>query len=94
MVKAIWDGVVLAEASYSVAVGDLHYFPPDSLRREYLQPSTTHVYCPKKGPASFYHVEVNGKRIPDAAWCFANPSEDGYGIKDHIAFGRSVLIES
>ena len=94
MVKAIWEGVVLAEASYCVAVGDLHYFPPDSLRKEYLQPSTTHIYCPKKGPASVYHVEVNGRRIPDAAWSYSTPSEDGYGIKDFFAFGRAVVIET
>ena len=94
MVKAIWQGVVLAEAPYSVAVGGRHYFPPDSLRKEYLQPSTTHVLCPKKGPANFYHVEVDGKRIPDAAWFYATPPDDGFGIKDFVAFGRAVTIET
>ncbi|MGH9649144.1 MAG: DUF427 domain-containing protein [Terriglobales bacterium] len=94
MVKAIWEGVVLAEAPYSVAVGGRHYFPPDSLRKEYLQPSTTHTLCSQKGPANYFHVDVNGRRMADAAWCYASPPEDHYGIKDYVAFGRAVTIET
>ena len=93
MPKAICEGVVLAEAAHCVAVGGRHYFPPDSLRAEYLRPSTTHILHSKKGPASYFHVEVNGKLIPDAAWCYASPPEDGYGIKDYVAFGRPVRVE-
>ena len=93
MPKAVWEGVVLAEAAYSVAVGERHYFPPDSLRKEYLQPSTTHTLCSQKGAASYFHVEVNGKRMADAAWFYSSPQEDRYGIKDYVAFGRAVSIE-
>ncbi|MCI0356532.1 MAG: DUF427 domain-containing protein [Acidobacteria bacterium] len=93
MPRAICEGVVLAEAAHCVAVGGLHYFPPDSLRTEFLRPSTTYTLCSKMGPASYFHLEVNGKRIRDAAWFYPTPREDGYGIKDYVAFGRSVHVE-
>lgn len=37
------------------------YFPPDAIRKEYFQPSSTTSYCPWKGTAKYYSVAVNGK---------------------------------
>ena len=92
MPKAIWEGVVLAEAASCVAVDGRHYFPPDSLQRQYLQPSTTHTLSSNKGPACYFHVEVNGKRKPDAAWFYPEPREHTF-LQGHVAFTRDVKIE-
>ena len=92
MPKAIWEGVVLAEAASCVAVDGRHYFPPDSLRRQYLQPSTTHILSSNKGPAHYFHVEVNGKRKPDAAWFYPEPRDLGF-LQGHVAFSEDVEIE-
>jgi uncharacterized protein (DUF427 family) len=37
--KAIWNGVVLAESDDTVIVEGNHYFPAESLNREYFQES-------------------------------------------------------
>ena len=92
MPKAIWEGIVLAEAASCVAQDGRHYFPPDSLRRQYLQPSTTYSLSPRKGSASYFHVEVNGKRMPDAAWYYPEPREDAF-LQGHVAFALDVKIE-
>ncbi len=34
--KAIWGGTVLAESEQTVVVEGNHYFPPDSIKREYF----------------------------------------------------------
>ncbi|WP_184075249.1 DUF427 domain-containing protein [Nocardiopsis mwathae] len=39
MIRAVWNGVVLAEAERTVSVEGNHYFPPESLRRENLTES-------------------------------------------------------
>ncbi len=91
MPRAIWEGVVLAEAAKCVAVDGRHYFPPDSLRKQYLQPSTTHILSPK-GAASYFHVEVNGKRKPDAAWFYPEPRVPGL-LQGHVVFAGDVKIE-
>lgn len=95
MPRAIWNGTVVAEASgdrVHIVEGNV-YFPPDTVRRDYLQPSKTHTVCPWKGTASYYHLAVNGRTNPDAAWYYPEPSEAAQSIKDHVAFWHGVEIE-
>ena len=93
MVKATWNGVVLAESDATIIVEGNHYFPPEAVKREYFGDSTTHTTCPWKGKASYHHLEVNGQRNPDAAWYYPEPSAAAREIKDHIAFWKGVRIE-
>ena len=53
MVKAIWNGKVIAEADRTEIVEGNHYFPSESLHREFFQPSDTHTNCPWKGKAHY-----------------------------------------
>jgi len=93
MAKAVWKGVVIAESDKTVIVEGNHYFPPQSVHREYLKPSATTSQCPWKGTASYYHVEVNGERNADAAWYYPAPNDAAKQIKDHVAFWRGVQVE-
>ena len=94
MAKAIWNGVVVAESDGCEMVEGNHYFPPDTVKREYLKPSDTHTLCPWKGTASYYHVEVDGQRNADAAWYYPEPRAAARQIKDHVAFWRGVQVEA
>ena len=93
MMRAIWNGVVLAEASRTVRVEGNHYFPSDSLHREHLMDSSTTTMCPWKGQAHYYTVRVDGQDNPDAAWYYPKPSRLAGRITDHVAFGKDVLVE-
>ena len=66
--RAVWNGVVLAESDRTVVVEGNHYFPAESLRQEYFRPSATHTVCGWKGTASYYNIEVDGQVNRDAAW--------------------------
>ena len=92
MVKAMWNGVVLAESDHTQIIQGSHYFPPDSLRREYFRPSRTTTVCPWRGTASYYSIEVNGKRNEDAAWTYPTPKQAAAEIKDHVAFWKGVEV--
>jgi uncharacterized protein (DUF427 family) len=94
MVKAIWHGVVIAESDKTLMVEGNHYFPPESVKREFLTPTETHTTCPWKGVASYYSVVVNGETNKDAAWYYPDPKEAAKHIKDHVAFWRGVKVES
>ena len=59
MSKAVFHGTVIAESQETELVEGNHYFPPASVRQEYLQPSDTHTVCPWKGTASYYNVVVD-----------------------------------
>jgi uncharacterized protein (DUF427 family) len=87
------EGAVLAESNQCVEVEGNQYFPLDALRQEYFKPSRTHTECPWKGTASYYDVEVNGKRNKDAAWFYPEPKPAAKQIKGYIAFWKGVKVE-
>lgn len=93
MAKAIWNGKVLAESNDTLVIEGNHYFPPESINRDYFQDSGTHTTCPWKGKANYYNIVDNGDTNKDAAWYYPNPSNMASEIKDYVAFWRGVNVE-
>jgi len=94
MPRAIWNGVVLAESDNTEMVEGNHYFPPDSINREYFKESDTQTTCPWKGVASYYDVAVNGRTNKDAAWYYPSPKPAAKNITGYVAFWRGVKVEA
>jgi uncharacterized protein (DUF427 family) len=93
MAKAIWkDQVIAVSDSFEEVEGNL-YFPPGSVRREYLKSASKRTTCPRKGEASYYDIVVDGETNADAAWYYADPKPAAARIKDHVAFWRGVRVE-
>ena len=90
--KATWNNTVLAESDQTVVVEGNHYFPGESVNREFFEDSPTHTTCPWKGEASYYNVVVNGEVNKDAAWYYPNPKPAAEQIKGRIAFWRGVRV--
>ena len=93
MTKAIWNGVVLAESDQTQIVEGNHYFPPESVDREYLRESSRHTTCFWKGEASYHDVVVDGQVNPAAAWYYPDPSPAARNIAGYIAFWKGVRVE-
>ena len=94
MAIARWNGEVIAESDETTIVEGNHYFPIDSVRREFLRPSDTHTVCPWKGTASYYTLAVNGAENVDAAWYYPEPKDEAKQIKDHVAFWNGVEVSA
>jgi uncharacterized protein (DUF427 family) len=92
--KAIWNGAVLAESDKTEVVEGNHYFPPDSLHRQYFKESDTHTVCGWKGTASYYTIVVNGQENQDAAWYYPAPLPAARNIAGFVAFWRGVQIQN
>lgn len=90
--KAIYNDQVIAESENTVVVEGNHYFPEDSVKKEFLTESNTHTTCPWKGEASYYNVFVNKEQATDAAWYYPNPRPLAEGIKGYIAFWNGVKV--
>jgi uncharacterized protein (DUF427 family) len=90
--KAIWKDAVLAESDKTVMIEGNHYFPPESVHREYFQDSATHTTCSWKGVASYYSIQVGAEVNKDAAWYYPEPKQAAAEIKDHVAFWRGVEV--
>ena len=92
MVRAIWNGAVLAESDATRVVEGNHYFPPASVAADHLVPSDRRSACHWKGEASYYDVTVGEAVNPGAAWCYPQPMEAARGIAGHVAFWRGVEV--
>jgi len=93
MAKAIWENAVLAESNQTIEIEGNQYFPPEAVKSEYLKQSAHHTTCPWKGLASYYDIEVNGKRNANAAWYYPEPKAAARQIRGYIAFWKGVRVE-
>ena len=91
--KAIWNNQVIAESNDTVVIENNHYFPANSIQKNFFKESSTHTHCPWKGEASYYTLEVDGKENPDAAWYYPKTSHAAKAIEGYIAFWKGVQIE-
>ena len=90
--QAIFNGTVIAESDDTIVVEGNHYFPSDSLRTDYVEPSSTHTLCAWKGTASYYNVHVDDAGSKDAVWYYPKPSLLARRVKDRVAFWRGVEV--
>lgn len=94
MPKAVWNGVVLASSDQTQVVDGNHYFPPESLNKEYCRASDHRSVCGWKGTASYYDVVVDEQVNENAAWYYATPKEAAENIAGYVAFWKGVQVES
>ena len=92
MTKAIWNDVIIAQSDHTEMVEGNHYFPPESVNREYFRQSDRHTTCPWKGVASYYDIVVGEQVVNNAAWYYPDPKPAAGNIKNHVAFYGMVKI--
>ncbi len=63
------DAFVLFERDHLPA----YYLPRAALRDELLVESDHHTFCPRKGTASYHHVQVGDRLVENAIWYYPEP---------------------
>ena len=92
MVKATWNGTILAESDRTIVVEGNHYFPPDTINKDFFTESDSHTICGWKGLASYYNVDVNGQINNNAAWYYPSPNDGVDKIAGYVAFWHGVQV--
>ena len=92
MPKATWNKATLAESVRTEVVEGNHYFPADSLDRQYFRESAAHTVCGWKGTASYYDVVVGEEVNEQAAWYYPDPKPEAENIKGFVAFWKGVEV--
>lgn len=90
--KAIWNDTLIAESDDIVLVEGNHYFPADSLNRDYVTFSNHRTTCAWKGEANYYSLLVDGELNRDAIWYYPDPKPEAEMVRDRVAFQRGVEI--
>lgn len=98
--QAIWNDRVIAEADKKdlIYIEGNWYFPPESIRRNYLKPNDEQTTCFWKGEASYYDIDVDGNINKSGAWYYAEPIEGsapkvGKDFSNYVAFWRGVAVK-
>lgn len=97
--KAVWNNQVIAEAPKEdlIYIEGNWYFPPGSVKQEFLHKSLTPYTCPWKGVCQYYNVGTGGKLSQDNAWAYPSPLPTAIHIvkkdfSNYVAFWREVSV--
>lgn len=84
--------LTLREAGYP----PVHYIPLEDVDQTILTPTETQTYCPYKGDASYYSIDLDGgSSLTDAVWTYREPYEAVAPIAGHVAFyADRVTVEA
>ncbi len=97
--QALWNDKIIAEAPREklIYIEGNWYFPPDSVKQEYLRKSDTPYTCPWKGECQYFDVGGGEKWSKDNAWSYPEPKPSAIGIvkkdfSNYVAFWREVQV--
>ncbi|HSX42553.1 MAG TPA: DUF427 domain-containing protein [Candidatus Saccharimonadales bacterium] len=97
--KAIWNDQVIAEADKEdlIYIEQNWYFPPSSVKQEFLQKSDTPYTCPWKGVCQYFDVVQGDTVSKDNAWSYPEPLPTAIervhkDFSNYVAFWRDVQI--
>ena len=62
-----------------------YYLPHTALCEGMLLESDHHTFCPRKGTASYFHVQVGDRLIENAIWYYPEPTEHVPELADLVA---------
>ncbi|KAH6722040.1 hypothetical protein DL95DRAFT_382762 [Leptodontidium sp. 2 PMI_412] len=62
------------------------YLDPTAVEWGVLRESETVSFCPYKGMANYYHVDVGGKTIEDAVWYYKYPTAESALVAGRLCF--------
>lgn len=80
--KATWNNQTIAQADKAdlIYIEGNWYFPPDSVKKEFLKESSTPYTCPWKGVCQYYDVGKGSQWSKDSAWSYPDPKPSAIDI--------------
>jgi uncharacterized protein (DUF427 family) len=95
-VSVLLDGRPIASTARPMLLSETglpnrYYIPPQDVDDGVLSPSETRSVCPYKGTASYWNLQLNGRRLDDAAWSYPEPLEEATRVGGHLSFEHDGL---
>jgi uncharacterized protein (DUF427 family) len=91
--KATLNGHVIAESDDVIESGGYQYFPPGSVRTEWLEKTAkteSDLACPHG--VQFYDVVIDGDRHKRAAWSYESPRPNMQQVGGRFGFWEDVEV--
>jgi uncharacterized protein (DUF427 family) len=91
--QAVLEGRIVADSADIVETGGYQYFPPDSVRMDWLEKSEktdSDRACPHG--VQFYDVIIDGVRHARNAWCYEAPQPKMAQVGGRFGFWEDVEL--
>lgn len=90
-VRVTFNGRLVANSARAVKLQEADYPPVYYIPREdcawaHFRPSAHASYCPYKGEAAYFTLDVDGRRAENAVWSYEVPYPAVAGIARLVAF--------
>lgn len=90
-VRVLYSGETIADTTSAITVREsgyqpVHYVPAADVRQDLLTKTAHKTYCPFKGEASYWTVDLGGKHAENAVWAYEAPYDEVARIKGYMAF--------
>lgn len=90
-IEIVVDGVKVAESHkptilFETGLPPRYYLPLTDVRTDLLVESETRTHCPYKGTASYWSLDVEGRRREDFVWIYRTPLPESAKIAGLVSF--------
>ena len=90
-VKIFYQGQIVAESQEALTVKetkhkDVVYLPRSGLHMEYFTSTDHSTYCPFKGHANYWTINVDGHQDDNIVWSYEDPYPEVAELKDYVSF--------
>ncbi len=90
-VRVKLNGEVIADSNRTLIVRETKhdpvvYFPQEDVRFDRLEPTDHQTFCPFKGEASYWTLQVGDCVEENAVWSYEDPFDEVADLKGYVAF--------
>lgn len=95
-IRVIFNGKTIIDTTSAYRVLETshppaYYMPQADIDMSAFTSTSRRTFCEFKGGASYWTIEVDGKKAENAGWSYANPSPGFENIKDYICVYASKM---
>jgi uncharacterized protein (DUF427 family) len=97
--KATWKDQVIAEADRKdlIYIEGNWYFPPSSIKKDFLTKSSTPYTCPWKGVCQYFNIVKGDDVSKDSAFSYPKPLPSAIDqvkkdFSNYVAFWQDVTV--
>jgi adenylate cyclase len=90
-IHAVFNGETVADSRRALVMHEtrlplFYYFPRDDVRMDLLERTDHRTYCPFKGNASYWTLNVGEKTAKNVAWSYETPFDEAEMVEGYLAF--------
>lgn len=89
--QAVLASSLAAKVMYETRLPPTVYFPRDALNVTLQNVSAHRTFCPFKGTATYWDLDIAGKMIPHGAWSYQKALPEAEEIEGYVGFMPNAL---